>query len=52
MTKKVVRPDYSAVTDKVPAIANRFVTPVIKRAHWAFYWKKYTCINLADVCTC
>jgi len=24
---------------------------LIKRAHWAFYWPKYACINLADVCT-
>jgi len=20
-----------------------------KRAHWAFYWPKYACINLTDV---
>jgi len=25
---------------------------LIKRAHWAFYWPKYACINLADVWTC
>ena len=24
---------------------------LIKRAHWAFYWAKYACINLADVWT-
>jgi len=22
---------------------------LIKGAHWAFYWPKYACINLADV---
>jgi len=24
---------------------------LIKRAHWAFYWPKYVCTNLADVWT-
>jgi len=24
---------------------------LIKRAHWAFYWPKYACTNLADVWT-
>jgi len=24
---------------------------LIKGAHWAFYWPKYACINLADVWT-
>jgi len=24
---------------------------LIKRAHWAFYWPKYACTNLADVCS-
>ena len=24
---------------------------LMKRAHWAFYWPKYTCTNLADVWT-
>jgi len=24
---------------------------LIKRAHWAYYWPKYACINLADVWT-
>jgi len=24
---------------------------LMKRAHWAFYWPKYACIDLADVWT-
>jgi len=24
---------------------------LMKRAHWAFYWPKYTCTNLADIWT-
>jgi len=33
------------------AHVDRLFHELIRRAHWAFYWPKYECINLADVWT-
>ena len=34
-----------------PTMCLREICLVIKRAHWAFYWPKHACINLADIWT-
>jgi len=50
-SKHVLREERFLLSAQIGELYHELCCMLIKRAHWAFYWPKCACINLAGVWT-